>query len=166
VALADDQISKGATLKVGSGLSIPFEDESFDVVLSWEVLEHIPQNTENQFFREISRVLAPNGVFFLSTPNHSLISTYLDPAYWCVNHRHYKIKTIISLAEQNGFIIEEIKVRGGWFETFAIYNLYITKWIFRRAPFLENWQSKKLDYEWKKDSGFMTIMTRMRKMVK
>lgn len=33
-------------LKVGNATSLPFSNEVFDTVVSWEVLEHIPKNTE------------------------------------------------------------------------------------------------------------------------
>ena len=45
----------------------PFKNASFDYVLFLEILEHI----RNPYFaiREISRVLKPEGLLFLSTPN-------------------------------------------------------------------------------------------------
>jgi 2-polyprenyl-3-methyl-5-hydroxy-6-metoxy-1,4-benzoquinol methylase len=47
--------------------TLPFEDESADVVLAGEILEHVV-DTES-FLREIHRVLAPGGAIVLSTPN-------------------------------------------------------------------------------------------------
>ena len=61
-----------AIFKVGSAIELPFPDESFDAVVSWEVLEHIPYGTENKMFSEIYRVLMPGGTFYMSTPNDSL----------------------------------------------------------------------------------------------
>jgi SAM-dependent methyltransferase len=46
---------------------LPFEDESVDVVLAGEIIEHIV-DTES-FLREIRRVLRPGGAVVLSTPN-------------------------------------------------------------------------------------------------
>ncbi len=44
-----------------------FPDESFDVVTSFQFIEHLEARTE--FVRETYRVLKPNGVLLLSTPN-------------------------------------------------------------------------------------------------
>jgi SAM-dependent methyltransferase len=41
---------------------LPFEDKSFDVVISWGVLEHVPHHLES--LKEINRVLKDNGLLF------------------------------------------------------------------------------------------------------
>ena len=41
---------------------LPFEDESFDIVLSIGVLEHVPSDAES--LKEINRVLTSGGLFF------------------------------------------------------------------------------------------------------
>ena len=51
----------------GVGETIPYEDESFDVVVSDNVLEHLDNPVE--VFREVCRVLRPGGVFLAKTPN-------------------------------------------------------------------------------------------------
>ncbi len=47
--------------------SIPYPDEMFDVVFADNVLEHLSEPAE--VFREVVRVLKPNGVFLFKTPN-------------------------------------------------------------------------------------------------
>jgi SAM-dependent methyltransferase len=46
---------------------LKFKNNSFDLVISTEVIEHL----ENKylFFKEIKRILKPNGTFIFSTPN-------------------------------------------------------------------------------------------------
>jgi len=46
---------------------IPYEDESFDVVFSDNVMEHV--ENPKKVFREISRVLKPGGKLIFKTPN-------------------------------------------------------------------------------------------------
>ncbi|MCI0363140.1 MAG: class I SAM-dependent methyltransferase [Phycisphaerales bacterium] len=45
-----------------------FDGEQFDVICSWEVLEHVPD--PKSFTASIFRRLNPGGAFFLSTPNY------------------------------------------------------------------------------------------------
>ncbi len=46
---------------------LPFEDERFDCVITFQVIEHIPDDRE--FVREIWRVLRPGGRLIVTTPN-------------------------------------------------------------------------------------------------
>ena len=56
---------------------MPFEDESFDVVLCNHVLEHIPDDT--QAMRELYRILKPGGTAILQIPQDlSLEKTFED----------------------------------------------------------------------------------------
>ena len=52
---------------VGSTNSIPLEESSIDVVVSYETLEH--HDEHEQMFQEIKRVLRPNGLCIISTPD-------------------------------------------------------------------------------------------------
>lgn len=52
--------------------SIPYPDSTFDVVVSFETLEHVSEMAQGQFLREIRRVLKPDGVLVMSTPNHTV----------------------------------------------------------------------------------------------
>ena len=52
---------------------LPFEDESFDCVVSFQVIEHIKRDKE--FVREVYRVLKPGGRFIVSTPNKPMSLT-------------------------------------------------------------------------------------------
>ena len=61
--------------KIDMSKAMPFDDESFDYVVSIEGIEHI----ENQFLflRECFRILKPGGSLFLTTPNTSSLSNRL-----------------------------------------------------------------------------------------
>lgn len=68
VAYAQKHFSKSnIEYKVGDGESIPLEDNSVDVVVTFETIEHIKDY--QQFIREVNRVLKPDGIAIVSTPN-------------------------------------------------------------------------------------------------
>ena len=50
-----------------TGADLPFDDGAFDVVLSFDVFEHIPDS--DRHLREVARVLKPGGHYLLQTPN-------------------------------------------------------------------------------------------------
>ena len=52
------------------GISLPFESASFDVVRSFQVVEHIADYYA--YFGEITRVLKPDGILLLTTPNAAI----------------------------------------------------------------------------------------------
>jgi len=49
---------------------LPYDDNSFDCIVSFQVIEHIAD--DNFFLKEISRVLKPNGFALMTTPNRPL----------------------------------------------------------------------------------------------
>jgi len=51
----------------GSVLALPLADASFDLVVSFETLEHL--GAQREMLAEFRRVLAPGGVLILSSPN-------------------------------------------------------------------------------------------------
>ncbi len=73
---------------------IPFADNSFDVCFSVEVIEHLnnPQNIIN----ETHRILKPDGMLFLTTPNvHSIAQKirfmFSDELYWFRDKDHKNV---------------------------------------------------------------------------
>lgn len=57
---------------VGSTSNIPLEDNSIDVVVSYETLEHTDEH--ERMLQEIKRVLRPNGISIISTPDKHFYS--------------------------------------------------------------------------------------------
>ncbi len=51
----------------GSILNLPFENETFDIVTSFETIEHVED--DHGQIKEVLRVLKKNGLYILSTPN-------------------------------------------------------------------------------------------------
>lgn len=65
-ALSECDTNKTRVL-LGDGTNLPFNDESFDVVTSFETLEHL--HARPAFLSELKRILKSQGTLILSTPN-------------------------------------------------------------------------------------------------
>lgn len=62
--------SPTTTFVVGDATKLPFDDDSFDVVTSFETIEHFADH--EAFILEVARVLRPSGVFVSSSPNRAV----------------------------------------------------------------------------------------------
>jgi SAM-dependent methyltransferase len=61
--------SAGVRFEVGDVRELPFEDASFDLVVSFEVIEHVAEH--DVVLDEFARVLRPGGIVAVSSPNRS-----------------------------------------------------------------------------------------------
>lgn len=84
---------------------IPFPDNSFDSVISFQVIEHIKNDA--LFVSEVYRVLKPGGKFIVSTPNREMSLTR-NP--WHV--REYSLQEFHTLLSSHFKDIEKLGVDG------------------------------------------------------
>ena len=93
--------ARGLNACVGSGGNLPLADGSFDLVVAWEVLEHIED--DKQIVTEIARVLRGGGAFLLSVPLHQDRFGPLDHA--AGHKRRYEPRELTAILESNRFHI-------------------------------------------------------------
>ena len=96
----------GAEFIKGSAYSLPFPDNTFDLIVCSEVLEHLHEY--NDAVIEINRVLKPGGKFFASVPAFwpEKICWYLSKEYQNQPGGHLRIfdqKKLIHEIEDRGF---------------------------------------------------------------
>jgi SAM-dependent methyltransferase len=85
VATAQSRYGGRASFMAADGTQLPFRTASFDLVTSFETLEHIAHATT--FIGEVRRVLMPSGTLVLSTPNRDY--TELN-GHSCTNPYHVR----------------------------------------------------------------------------
>lgn len=92
--------------------NLPFDDDTFDVVVSFETIEHVNHDIQVKFLKEVSRVLKKDGIFLISTPNKKIYSDI--PNYKNEFHvkEFYKEEYVELLKEY----FKEIKLYSQYFE--------------------------------------------------
>lgn len=94
------------TFQVGSTSAIPAAPGAFDLVVSFETLEHHDRHQE--MYSEIKRVLRPNGVLLISTPNKRNFSDL-------TGHRNeFHVKEL--------YLDEFIAINQSFFTNFVIFD--------------------------------------------
>ena len=96
----------GAEFIKGSAYSLPFPDNTFDLIVCSEVLEHLHEYNDADI--EINRVLKPGGKFFASVPAFwpEKICWYLSKEYQNQPGGHLRIfdqKKLVHEIEDRGF---------------------------------------------------------------
>ncbi|HYB91434.1 MAG TPA: glycosyltransferase [Candidatus Binataceae bacterium] len=110
----------GMPLVRGSAFALPFQDGSFDCVISSEVIEHIPY--DEAIFEEMRRVLRLGGILILGTPDYATLGwRIIEPVYGFVlpggyhdeHITHYTREKLGKIMARHGFAIEETAYVGG-----------------------------------------------------
>lgn len=81
---------------------LPLADNSFDFVISFQVIEHIQD--DRLFLREINRVLKPGGKFIVTTPNKPMSLTR--------NPWHIREYTISELKDLMDVYFRQVETKG------------------------------------------------------
>ena len=101
-----------------NGISLPFEDNTFDSILCTEVFEHVEQL--DHVIIELYRVLKPGGRMIVTTP------------FMCIEHempydfRRFTFNGLINLMKKNNFkILKSQKLLNNFHVFFQTLNFYI-----------------------------------------
>jgi 2-polyprenyl-3-methyl-5-hydroxy-6-metoxy-1,4-benzoquinol methylase len=96
IAYAKDEYShKNVDFIIADATKIPFKNGIFDIVVSFETLEHLKNPID--FVREITRVLKKRGLLILSSPN-GLFKQVFDNPY---HYHEYDLKELKELLGTN-----------------------------------------------------------------
>jgi SAM-dependent methyltransferase len=91
-----------AQVRQGAGEALPHEDNTFDLVTAFDVVEHMDDDLAG--LREMYRVLRPGGHVLLFVPTFMFLWGVQDD----VSHhrRRYRLAELRRVLEQAGFVIE------------------------------------------------------------
>tara|TARA_B100001059_G_scaffold132979_1_gene133072 strand:- start:263 stop:1009 length:747 start_codon:yes stop_codon:yes gene_type:complete len=105
---------------------LPFENNSYDMICAFDVIEHI--ENDNKAVEEIYRVLKPKGKYFITVPAFQSLWSNHD----VVNHhfRRYKKKQLNKLIESTNLKIDH----STYFNFWLFIPISITRFILNNIP--------------------------------
>lgn len=101
IVLAREQVPE-ANLRVAPLHELPFDDAAFDLVVTNDVLQHVPEQEVEASLLELRRVLAPGGALLLRTNGSRQFRRERDD--W----RAYDRATLLRELEATGFVAERV----------------------------------------------------------
>jgi len=118
---------KNVTFKIADGRKLPFKGNTFDLVFSVDVVEHIDE--DQQFINESLRVLKKNGLLILVTPNkqrfsnrilsllginrrYPLILGHDFMGEEVIHIREYAKNSLLKLINESRFKTKNVEIRG------------------------------------------------------
>ncbi len=156
---------KFPTVKFMAGTldTIPFTKNSFDTVTLFDVIEHLPVNTEVRTLKKIYSVLKPNGYLIITTPNNHFLSILLDPAFFLLGHRHYSQSALRDILNKSNFKIEKSFSYGNLATLLDGIMDLVEKYILHKRTHLRSLIQNKSSES--KDSGFASVCVIAKKSI-
>ena len=99
------------------GTQLPFHDQLFDIIVSFETIEHTTEY--NTMLTEFHRVLKPDGVLFISTPNIIINS----PNNRVINPFHTQEFNFDELKKILNTIFEKVTIYGQKYKRYSNRNI-------------------------------------------
>lgn len=128
------EISPNLDFCLGDGFKLPFRNESFDAVVSFDVIEHVQDALK--FLSEIRRVMKKGGQLLLETPNRERLSikmkglvkpvkypVVLGPG--CIHIKEYSKYELEKLLKMAGF--KNMRIKGVWLGLRGQFEVGISK---------------------------------------
>ena len=123
VEYASKRLEGKAVIQQGSIYNLPYENQSFDICLCLEVLEHIEDDLKA--VKEISRVTRKGGILIAAVPYTFYWKSYKK----LLGHfRHYTRESFTNLLLQNGFssIAEYLPNYHSWHQKYTRHYAFLT----------------------------------------
>jgi len=124
----------------GDATNLPFKNNSLDIVISFETLEHI--SNYSKFIAEISRILKKKGLLIISTPNkrYTLKDKFGKPR----NRFHFFEFNYEELSHLLKKYSSELKILG----QYHVGKFFGAPYLMRRIipPFLKNYLTKNISF--------------------
>jgi len=105
----------GLDARPGTAEQIPVADESVDVIVSFETIEHVPDTAH--FLDECVRILVPGGRLIISTPNKGIYGRGVKNPYHCSEMTAEEFASGLSSRFRNAHFYTQRPDSAAWWST-------------------------------------------------
>jgi ubiquinone/menaquinone biosynthesis C-methylase UbiE len=116
-----EEMAESAGVRTMSATALEFEDQSFEAVVSFHAIEHIPPLAE--VFAEIARVVKPSGKVLLVYPAEPVRGLYAIPTSVILHGSPFRAREV-HVHRLNPRKVEEFGGRAGLIEVRHSFRLY------------------------------------------
>lgn len=111
-------------------LPLPFENDTFELVLAKDVLEHVEYI---DILRDLNRIIKPGGKLIIQVPHFSSVANYIDPTH----KKKFSIQTF------EFFVADSNRGRNYYFD-FSYEKIYYKKLTFLKGAYFYNYLIEKI----------------------
>lgn len=119
--------------------ALPYEDESFSLILALDVIEHIEQ--DELALRELRRVVRPDGRLLITVPAYQWLWSHHDETHH--HHRRYTLPRLRAVVARAGWRPE----RATYFNSLLLPPIAAARELSGRRRSGRNGNSKRSDYD-------------------
>ncbi len=114
-------VSPKIIFQQGDASQIEFPDNTFDTIISFETIEHLPIDKVESYLKELARVLKSNGEIYISSPdimgfslgeissNHFHVQEFTTKQFINLVSKHFKIEKIVAQESTSMKIIQSVR---------------------------------------------------------
>lgn len=118
----------GLDIRTGRLVDTQFDNEFFDVITVWHVLEHLPDPVLT--IKECNRILKSGGLLVVAIPNFDSLQARISGKYWFhidvpYHLYHFTLKNLSLLLKQSSFKIIKIKHLSFEFNPFGYLQSFL-----------------------------------------
>lgn len=119
---------KGLDVQQGDLEDFEFEDDCFDSIILWHVIEHVPSPTRT--LEKIRKILKPGGSIYLFLPNAGSYLTKIFGVNWFpwqipFHFYHFTPRTFSAIAQKCGFKVDRLKAVTPEYYLSYSYDLWV-----------------------------------------
>jgi len=91
-----------------NALELPFEDNTFDVIIASDVIEHMDEESGDKLLEKCSKILKSDGTLIIVTTNIEKLDPEKDKEWFEEHIKLYRVDELIEKVENHGFRVIEI----------------------------------------------------------
>lgn len=92
-----------------NALSLKFKRNTFDLIICFEIIEHLPPKSHKDFVKQLSRLTSKDGICFCSTPNKLISSPNRKKPYNPYHKKEFTPDEFLNLFKN---YFNKVKIRG------------------------------------------------------